>query len=237
MFGLRIVRKLFFAALTALLVWALLTGVFGKYFSSPQSLFGIQSSVSEQNSDEDVLFDDDSTVDWSDPAEDVFDSIVEENSPSEEKDGSSQYEFALTPEYFSALLDKYSDKIPLKNATSSFSDGTMILSGDADVSLLSDLLGIPSALVIFLPDTVPCELCCVPQVCDGRLQVSVSRVSAGSDVLAPFLSREEVLSAVEEFLNEQLTKYLPSNYIMQSAYVTSSGLYVRFLVTENPDNS
>ncbi len=231
MIGKRIVRGLFFAALLALLAWAFVTGSLKKYFSSSEKLFGIESPQSDSQLSDDVLFDDDSTLDWTDPATDAFDPD-RDPTPSETEKKDSSYEFALTPDYFNALLEKYAEKSPLKNVTSSFSDGTVILSGDAEVDTLADLLGIPAALVVFLPKTVPCALQCVPRVENGGLRVDVVKVSTGSDVLAPFLSREEVLSSVEDFLNKTLTEHLPSNYIMESAKATSTGLYVRFSVIE-----
>ena len=114
--------------------------------------------------------------------------------------------------------------------TATFSTGTVILSADVSVSLLSKQMDIPAALVVFLPNTVPCTLYCTPSVSDGRFRVSVSKVSAGNDVLSPFLGREEVLSTVEEFVNDQLTKYLSSDYKMQSVRVNDRGMYVRFSV-------
>lgn len=230
--GKKIATGLFFAALLALFAWALLTSVFGEYLQAPEEYFGIghASSVSESD-EEDVLFDDDSAVDWSDPATDVFESSATVSEPSVSSEpGERFYEFALTPEYFDALLAKYSDGLPLRDVTSAFADGTVVLSGNAVVSQMAELLDIPAALVIFLPETVPCTLRCVPEVSEDRLRVKVTQVSAGSDVLAPYLSRSEVLSSVEGFLNDQLTKYLPSDYKMGSARVTETGMYVRFSV-------
>ena len=231
--GKKIVAGLFFAALAALLAWAILTNVFGQVLTNPERFFGIESSVDATlTDDEDVLFDDDSTVDWSDPATDVFEpsysSGVDSSHVSEDA-GAKVFEFVLTPDYFNALLEKHSDGLPLEDVTSSFSEGTVILSGKAKVSELASLLNIPAALVIFLPETVPCTLHCVPEVSHGQMYVKVTKVSAGSDVLAPYLSRSEILSSVEWFLNDRMTKYLPSEYIMQSARVTETGMYVQFL--------
>ncbi len=232
--GSRIVSGLFLAALLALFVWAVLTGVFKDFLTDSARFFGIENPVVSTGSDgEDVLFDDDSTVDWSDPYTDTFDpspSFPEVPSGSSDVSKGKFYEFALTPEYFNALLEKYSGASALKNVTATFSEGQVVLSGDVNVLALTKQMNIPAALVIFLPDTVPCTLCCVPEVVDGCLQVTVPKVSAGNDVLAPFLSQPGVLSTVEDFLNEQLTKYLSDDYVMQSARVTKSGMYVRFSV-------
>lgn len=231
--GRKIVSGLFFAALAALLVWAGLTFFFKKYLNYPQEYFGIGNSAPASDaSGEDVLFDDDATVDWSDPATDVFDpsTAPAPSSPESSQKEELSYEFALTSEYFDALLLKYSDGLPLQDLTSSFGDGIVVLTGNAVVSRMGELLDIPAALIIFMPETVPCSLQCVPEVSEGRLQVKVTKVSAGSDILAPYLSRSEILECVEGFLNEQITKYLPSNYKMQSARVSESGMYVRFSV-------
>lgn len=237
--GSRIVSGLFLAALTALFVWAVLTGVFKDFLSDSARFFGIENHFVSTDSDEDVLFDNDADVDWNDPITDAFDPSslseipVVDSQEGEDTSGASHekfYEFALTPEYFSALLKKYSKGSSLENVTASFSDGTVILSGDVSVSLLTEQMSIPAALVVFLPESVPCTLYCVPLVKDGRLTVTVERVSAGNEILTPFLSQSRVLSAVEDLLNEQLTKYLSSNYKMQSARITKTGMYVRFSV-------
>lgn len=237
--GSRIFSGLFLAALTALFVWAVLTGAFRDFLMDSARFFGIENHFVPSDSDgEDVLFDDDSTVDWSNPITDVFDSAslseitLSDGEQSDETDEYKEkfYEFALTPEYFDALLKKYSGDSALKDISATFSDGEVILSGDVSVSVLTKQMDIPAALVVFLPESVPCTLNCVPEVEDQRLKVTVTKVSAGSDVLAPFLSQPKLLSAVEEFLNGQLTKYLSSDYKMQSARVTKTGMYVRFSV-------
>ncbi len=237
--GSRVVSGLFLAAVTALFVWAVLTGVFGDFLRDSARFFGIENHFSASSQDsEDVLFDDDSTVDWS-PVTEVFDasSFSEISNPSDDTDSEATdrpkgkfYEMALTPEYFASLLEKRSGSSALKNVTVTCSDGEVILSGDVSVSALTKQMNIPAALVVFLPESVPCTLHCAPEVTDGRLGVTVRKVSAGNDVLAPFLGRPGVLSTVEDFLNEQLTRYLSSNYIMQSARVTEGGIYVRFSV-------
>ena len=238
--GSRVVSGLFLAALTALFVWAVLTGVFRDFLTDSARFFGIENHFSFSDSDgEDVLFDDDSTVDWSSVVTDVFDpTTVTEDFASDGEDAEVPsddvpekfYDLALTPEYFCALLKQYSDGLALKNVMASFSDGIVTLSGDVSVSKLTEQMKIPAALVIFLPETVPCTLDCRLSVEEGRLKVSVTKVSAGSDVLTPFLGQSNVLSVVENFLNEQLTKYLSSNYIMHSVRVTKTGMYVRFSV-------
>lgn len=236
--GSRIVSGLFLAALTALFVWAVLTGAFKDFLTDSARFFGIENHFPLTDTSEDVLFDDDSTVDWSSVVTDVFDpsSLSEiptvdgtENSDGEEP-SEKFYEFALTSEYLSALLSKHSDASVLKNLSASFDEGEVILSGDADVSLLTKQMDIPAALVVFLPEFVPCTLHCVPEVAEGRLKVTVTKVSAGNDVLTPFLSQPKVLSSAEDLLNRQLTKYLSSDYKMQSAWVTKTGMYVRFSV-------
>ncbi len=236
--GSRIVSGLFLAALTALFVWAVLTGAFRDFLTDSARFFGIENHFSLTDSSEDVLFDDDSTVDWSSAVTDVFDPsslseipTVDSTEHSDGEDLSEKfYEFALTSEYLSALLSKHSDTSALKNLSASFDEGEVILSGDVDVSLLTKQMDIPAALVIFLPESVPCTLHCAPEVFQGRLKVTVTKVSAGSDVLAPFLSQPKVLSSAEDLLNRQLTKYLSSDYKMQSALVTKTGMYVRFSV-------
>ncbi len=236
--GSKIVSGLFLAALTALFVWAVLTGVFGDFLTDSARLFGIENQVNATASEEDVLFDDDSTVDWSDPITDAFDSsMMTEVEPTggEEADDTTDspkekfYELALTPQYFNALMQKYSGAF-LSNVTSTFDQGQVVLSGDVKVSPLAQQMEIPSALVVFLPETVPCTLYCTPQVSEGRMTVTVTKVVSGNEILAPFLGRSEVLSTVEEFFNEQLTQYLSSNYIMQSVRVTDKGMIVRFSV-------
>lgn len=221
--GKRIAVSLLFAALSALLVWCV--AVFGWKMYKSEVLSEWESPFDD--SSEEVLFDDDSTVDWSDPVTDVFDSSEE---PIPLPSAPKTYEFALTPQYFNALLERYSDGIPIRGLSSSFASGNVILSGMADVDALTELLDIPAALVIFLPDTVDCKLACVPRVEEGRLRVSVVKVWAGSDILAPFLSTEGILSSVEDFLNDLLMRYLPEEYQMQSATVTDGGLYVRFSI-------
>ena len=229
-----ILSRLLLAALTALLVWAFVVGVFGKFLSHPERFFGIKEPETSLSSEgEDVLFDDDSTVDWSDPVTDVFDSSDVSQAPSggESKDPEPKpkyYEFILTPDYFDALLLRYSDGLPIYRISSSFSEGAIVLKGDASVDALSEQFGIPAAFRIFLPDTVPCTLWCTPRVEEGRMTVRVTKVSAGSDLLSPYLSRAEVLSSVEGFLNDQLTRYLPAEYRMQSVKVTETGMIVGF---------
>lgn len=235
----RLVSWLFLAALTALFVWAVLTGVFRDFLSDSARFFGIENSTQATASDgEDVLFDDDSTLDWSDPITDVFDpsslTEVESSDTSEsDSDGPSDkekhYELALTPQYFNALLQKYSGDF-LQDVDSAFSDGQVILSGNVKISALCEKLKIAPALVIFLPETVPCTLYCTPKVSDGRMTVTVTKVSSKNDLITPFLRRSEILAGVEDFLNEQLTQYLSSDYVMQSVRVTDSGMIVRFSV-------
>lgn len=228
--GRRILSGLFFAALTALLAWAAVTGAWSRLTDLPRQWLQADASVCSESSEEDVLFDDDSTVDWSEPVTDVFDPLPSTSTDLPSVELPKTYEFALTPAYFNALLEKYSDGIPIREICSSFASGQVVLSGRADVDALKELLDIPAALVIFLPKQVDCQLTCVPRVEQGRLRVTVSKVWAGSDVLAPFLGGAEVLSAVEGFLNDLLTKYLPSQYEMRSASVTEEGMYVRFSV-------
>lgn len=227
--GKRIASAVFFSALMALLAWAAVITFWRAEGREALSAMGA-SSEGETASEEDVLFDDDSTVDWSDPITDVFDSTPQGSDVPAAPQPPKSYEFALTSDYFDALLEKYSDGIPIRSITSSFSSGHVILSGKADVDALTDLLNIPAALVVFLPDTVECRLACIPRVENGRLRVSVAKVWAGSDILAPFLSAEGILSSVEEFLNDLLMRYLPATYHMQSATVSDGGMYVRFSV-------
>ncbi|MBP3300865.1 MAG: hypothetical protein J6M34_05115 [Clostridia bacterium] len=222
--GRRMLTGIFFAVLLALLVWAAVTGMIGNFLR--RTLNALEADGTGVSSAEDVLFDDDSTVDWSEPDQDVF----VESLPSEESSAPKTYEFALTKDYFAVLLEQYSAEVPIRNLTAEFSDGQVIFSGGADVPVLSELLKIPSALVMFLPKTVDCNLYCVPEVSEGRLKVTVVKVTAGSDIISPFLQGEGVLTAVEDFLNDLLTKYLPSHYKMQSATVSDGGLYVRFLI-------
>ncbi len=227
----RMASGLFLAALCALLAWAVLTGVFGDFLTDSARFFGIQNEVKESADREDVLFDDDSSVDFSDPVTDVFDATLPPQTSSGDFQPSSPqktYEFAVTPDYFNAWMEQFSDGDLFRNISASFGDGVVMLAGDVVVARLSDRFDIPTALVLFLPKTVPCKLTCTPKVSEGRLRVTVTRVWAGSDVLTPFLGNENVLSAAEEFLNEQLTRHLPSDYIMQSVRVNSSGMYVRF---------
>ena len=227
--GKRIVGGLIFAALSALLVWAALVSL-GDLREYLLSSAGNSSFSAESSDGEDVLFDDDSTVDWSDPLTEVFDPVSEDDAETVLPAPPKTYEFALTAEYFDVILEKYSDGIPFRNLSSEFSSGYVILSGAADVDALAALLEIPAALVVFLPDAVDCTLACVPKVEEGRLRVSVSKVRAGSDILAPFLSTDGILSAAENYLNNLLTEHLPSEYRMQSATVTEGGLYIRFSV-------
>ena len=229
--GRRILVRLFFAALSALLVWAAVTGTLSRFFSHPERFFGIENEEAPAVQDsEEVLFDDDSTVDFSDPFTDVFDSAVSESDDAGETEDTAprSYEFVLTPEYFNAILEKYAESLPIYNMSSRFSGGAVVMSGDASVDALAELFGIPAALTFFLPDTVPCTLWCSPKVADGRLSVTVTKVSAGSDVLSPYLSRPEILSSVESYLNDLLSRYLPEEYEMKSAKVTDTGLYIRF---------
>ena len=226
--GRRIATGIFFAALLALLAWAAITGMIGKYFERALgSLAADGSAVSE----EDVLFDDDSTVDWSVPEEDVLgEDFLTEDPPAQESTAPKTYEFELTKDYFDVLLEKYASDIPIRGLSTTFSDGQVVFSGGADVSALSELLNIPSALTLFLPSTVDCKLYCVPVVKDGRIRVSVAKVTAGSDMLSPFLQREGILSSVENFLNDLLRKHLPDHYKMQSATVSQGKMYVRFCI-------
>ncbi|MBQ1965190.1 MAG: hypothetical protein II348_00745 [Clostridia bacterium] len=233
----RIVSLLFLAALTALFVWAVLTGVFRDFLSDSARFFGIENPVRATVPDgEDVLFDDDSTLDWSDLITDVFDPSSQSEAEPTDEDTSEEtaddpkekfYELALTPQYFNALLQKYSGDF-LRNVESSFAGGQVILSGDVKISALCERLKVSPALVIFLPETVPCTLSCTPKVSEGRMTVAVTKVSSKNDLVTPFLCRAEILSGVEDFLNEQLTRYLSSDYIMQSVRVTDSGMIVRF---------
>jgi hypothetical protein len=219
------VTGIFFAVILALLVWAAVAGVIGNFLQ--KTLNALAADGSAVVSEEDVLFDDDSTVDWSEPDRDVVEEV-----PTVESTAPKTYEFALTKDYFGVLLEQYASEIPIRNLTADFSDGQVIFSGGADVPVLSELLKIPSALVMFLPKTVECNLYCIPEVSEGRLKVTVVKVEAGSDIISPFLQGEGVLTAVEDFLNDLLTKYLPSHYKMQSATVSDGGLYVRFLIEE-----
>ena len=229
----RIVSGLFLAALTALFVWAILTGVFRDFLTDSARFFGIENWAGATASEDDVLFDDDSTVDWSDPITEVFDASVTqvEYSEGDSTDGSEEtfYEMVLTPEYFNALLQKYSGSA-LSEVSSAFKNGQVVLSGKVNIPSLTEQVKIPAALVLFLPKNVSCTLHCVPQVSEGRMMVSVSNVEAGSEVLKPFLGRPEVVSSVEDFLNEQLTKYLADNYVMQSVRISDFGMTVRFSV-------
>ena len=142
-----ILSRLLLAALTALLVWAFVVGVFGKFLSHPERFFGIKEPETSLSSEgEDVLFDDDSTVDWSDPVTDVFDSSGVSQAPSggDSKDPEPKpkyYEFIMTPDYFDALLLRYSDGLPIYRISSSFSEGAIVLKGEASVDALAELAG------------------------------------------------------------------------------------------------
>ncbi len=226
----RVVSGLFLAALSALLVWAVLTGVFRDFLTDSARFFGIENKVTVSSDREDVLFDDDSTVDFSDPATDVFEPVVSSpvtETPDQPEKGKT-YEFAVTPDYFNAWMEKYSNGDLFQNITASFEEGVVVLTGDVVVARLSEQFEIPAAFVLFLPKTVPCRLTCVPTVEEGRLRVTVTKVWAGNDVLAPFLGNSTVLSTAETFLNDQLTRHLPSDYIMQSVRVDKTGMIVRF---------
>lgn len=232
----KIATGLFLAALSALILWAAVAGCLRLFLSGSSSLFGKDASAPPERVSDDVLFDRNENDLSSDslnlpPDTPVGDNFDPSRPAVSEGEAGGYYEFAMTPEYFNALLRKYEENLPIKSPAASFSGGEMILSGDADVSSISSMLNIPAALVVFLPKTVPCKLSCVPVVRDGKLLVTVTSAWAGSDILSPYLSREGVLSSVEEFLNLQLTKYLPSEYIMESASVSDGGIYVRFRIS------
>ncbi len=231
----RTVSWLFSAALTALLAWAILTGSFWDFLADSARFFGIENTVTMSTDGEDVLFDDDSSVDFSDPATDVFDPTLSTDTGSSQKPPSSSesgagktYEFAVTPDYFNAWMEKYSNGDLFRNITAAFGDGNVVLTGDVVVARLAEQFEIPSAFVLFLPKTVPCRLTCAPTVEEGRLRVTVTEVWAGNDVLTPFLGNPAVLSKAEDFLNDQLTRHLPSDYMMQSVRVDKTGMFVRF---------
>ena len=234
--GRRIASSLFFAALLALLAWALITGGLKKYLTGPLQRLGLLPAAQTVDGtvDEDVLFDDDSTVDWSDPVSDT-DTDVFESEQYAAGEGASSYELLLNPDYFNALLDKYATDLPIADLRASFESGRVILAGNAKVADLTALFQIPSGVVLFLPETVPCRLSCVPRVEDGRIRVSVTEVQSDYSVLSPFLSRDGILSSVEGFLNDQIKKYLSSNYIMKTATVSSGGLKVAFSVEKSPE--
>jgi hypothetical protein len=225
--GRRLFSVIFGGALLALLCWALVVSLVRRE-NAPLAWVEVDGSLSSDG--EDVLFDDDSTVDWSDPTEEVVGSLTDTSVEDLPAEGPKTYEFAVNEDYLNALLEKFSGEVPIHGLQASYGNGTVILSGDASVSDLAELLDLPAALVIFLPERIACRLECVPEVTEGRLTVSVVRVSAGSDIIAPFLSDGNILSSVSEFLNGRLTAYLPKEYRMQSVSVTQRGMYLRFSV-------
>ena len=233
----RLLSGVFLAALAALFVWAVLTGAFHDFLTDSARFFGIEPAVTSSEEDDDVLFDDDASG-LSDVATDVFEVQTSlssegdaENLPDADggtpKDEAKDYEFALTPDYLNALLGKYSGGF-FSGLAAALSKGTVLLTGSVDAETLAKQFSVPAALTLFLPDSVPCALTCAPEVSDGRLKVTVKKVSAGSDLLTPLLSRPEVLERVESFLNDRLTEYLPSRYCMKSVRVTEEGMFVRF---------
>lgn len=226
--GRKLFSVIFGGALLALLCWALVVSLVWREASVP--IVRAEEEGVPEASEEDVLFDDDSTVDWSDVTEDTAGTLsgtVTEDLPA---GGPKTYEFAVNEDYLNALLEKFSGELPIHGLQAAYGSGTVVLSGDASVSDLTDLLDLPAALVIFLPDRIACRLECVPEVKEGRLTVSVVRVWAGSDIIAPFLRDESILSSVSEFLNGRLTAYLPEEYRMQSVSVSERGMYLRFSV-------
>lgn len=233
----RLLSGVFLAALAALFVWAVLTGAFHDFLTDSARFFGIEPAVSSAGEDDDVLFDDDASG-LPDAATDVFEvqstlssegegekrPSADGGTPKDEEEG---YEFALTPDYLNALLAKYSGGL-FSDLAATLSKGTVLLTGSVDAGTLAEQFSMPAAVTLFLPDSVPCALTCTPEVSDGRLRVTVTKVSAGSDLLTPLLSRHPVLEKVEAFLNDRLTEYLPARYRMESVRVTEEGMFVRF---------
>lgn len=233
----RLLSGVFLAALAALFAWAVLTGAFHDFLADSARFFGIEQVHSSTEEDDDVLFDDDASG-LPDVATDVFEVQTSlssegdaENLPDADggtpKDEAKNYEFALTPDYLNALLEKYSGGL-FSGLAASLSKGKVLLTGSVDAKTLAGQFSVPAALSLFLPASVPCALTCVPEVSGGRLRVEVTKVSAGSDLLTPLLSRSEVLEKVETFLNDRLTEYLPAHYRMESVRVTEAGMFVRF---------
>ena len=221
----------FVAAVLALLFWAFVTGALGDFMRNPAPYFGV---AGEERTD-DVLFEEPEDFS-SDSVADTFDPVTDPQTSSSdaETDSSSDtqtirtFEFILTPEYFNALLEKYSYGLPLRKPAASFASGQMILTGEIEVAPFCEMMSVPPAFTIFLPRVMACRLECVPEVSEGGVRVRVLSASAGSDLLAPYLSRPEILSEVERFLNRQLTEYLPDTYVMRSIKVSEGGLHVRY---------
>lgn len=226
----------FVAAVLALVFWAFVTGALGDFMRNPAPYFGV---TGEEDSD-DVLFEEGREEVFSDSVADTFDPVTDPQTSSEDEETDSvsdtqtirTFEFILTPEYFNALLEKYSHGLPLRNPAASFFAGKMLLTGEIEVAPFCEMMSVPPAFTVFLPRVMSCRLECVPEVSEGCVRVRVLSASAGSDLLAPYLSRPEILSEVERFLNRQLTEYLPDTYVMRSVSVTEGGMLVRYEVLE-----
>lgn len=231
-------KKLFFAGLLSLLVWAGLVGIFKDLLAGHDAFLPVGGAPSRVDS-EDVLFDNDTDVLWSDPSQPTTDTVASvpstdgetsASAPSTDAQGPKYYEFVLTPDYINLLLERYSDEIPLEGVTAVFSGGAVYFSGEADIPAIASRWKIPAALVIFLPKRVPCTLRCHPEVSEGQLRIRVTEVRTKAEILTPYLSRPEILSAVEAFLNEMLARYLPRSFVMRSVTVSDLGLYLRYSV-------
>ena len=225
----RIAAGIFTAALAALTAWALITAVISQKLNTPKHSFG--ADAAERIDDpEDVLFDDDSTVDFSQPAQAAFDensSAFESSAPTPQ---SGIFEFAVTPEYFNLLLKQYADSIPLHDATATFSSEALTVTGNVFPSELAQIADLPPAVILFLPQSVPCSLQCVPKAEDGALRVCVTQVNCANEAISSFLERGEILSAVENYINGLLEEHLPDFYKMEYTSLSAGGIYVRFRI-------
>lgn len=225
--GRRLFSGVFFAALLALVAWAAITGNLRRYAELPLRWLGIEGAQSETSDTRDVLFDDDSTVDFSDPVIEEPDDVpfVETETPIATP---GEREFLLRPAYFDALLAQYCADLPLESPKATFSAGRIVLSGTVRASRLTSLFNIPSALSLFLPARAECSVSCVPRVRDGRIEVRVLDVRAGNDVISSFLRDDAVYSCVADFLNEKLLNTVPKQYEIRSVSVDESGIRVTF---------
>ena len=213
--------NVFLAALAALLAWAAVTGTTARILSDPRPAEDLPPRA------ETVLFDERHDVlPAEEPVRPVFEPVKEPVRRSK------VFEFAITQDYFNSLLETHADRIPVRNARAIFEKEAIRVIGDVPAATVAEEARIPSAARLFLPETLPCALICVPCAEEGKVRVRIRAAECENPLFQPFLSRDTTLQAVEDYLNGLVEKYVPSSYQMEYVGLTDSGIYVRFRTEE-----
>ena len=141
------------------------------------------------------------------------------------------FEFTVTAEYLNVLLEKCGDLGPLKSMRVAVDGDRLVLNGELYGRKAAELLQVNSALTLFLPEVSEYEMTAGIGVNNGILSIQICDFHVRqSAVLESAVRNERILDEAEQGLTDQLSRYLPPNYMLYSIVVSDGKIYVGFLV-------